>query len=58
MRRPSTIRFVSRLKETARPVRASKTTTPTGEVSTRASRSARALCSAPCVRALAIAVAA
>ena len=38
-RRPSTIRFASRLMDTGRPVRASKTTTPTGEVSIRASRS-------------------
>ena len=52
---PPTIRFASRLSETGWPVRASKTTTPTGEVSTRASRSARARCSARCRRALAIA---
>ena len=43
---------------TGRPVRASKTTTPTGDVSTRASRSARARCSRRYVRALAMAVAA
>ena len=36
------MRRVSRLNETGRPARASRTTTPTGEVSTRASRSARA----------------
>ena len=58
MRRPSTIRFASRLNDTGRPVRASRTTTPTGEVSTKASRSARARCSSRCTRALAIAVAA
>ena len=58
VRRPPTIRVASRLSETGVPVFASKTRTPTGEVSTRASRSARARCSARCVRALAIAVAA
>ena len=57
-RRPSTIRFASRLNDTIRPARALKTTTPTGEVSTRASRSARARCSLRYARALAIAVAA
>ena len=55
---PPTIRFASRLSETGWPVRASRTTTPTGEVSTRASRSARARCSARCRRALAIAASA
>ena len=41
-----------------RPLPASNTTTPTGEVSIRASRSPRARCSARWVRALATAVAA
>ena len=36
-----TTRFASRLSETGRPVPASNTATPTGEVSTRASRSGR-----------------
>ena len=58
MRRLSTIRLPSRLNDTGWPLFASNTTTPTGEVSTRASRSARARCSARWVRALAIAVAA
>ena len=58
VRSPSAIRRASRLNETARPVPASKTTTPTGEVSTRASRSARARSTSRCVRAFAIAVAA
>ena len=44
-RRPSTIRMASRLKDSGVPVRASKTTTPTGEVLTRVSRSFRARCS-------------
>ena len=44
-RRLSTMRRASRLRETGRPFRASNTATPTGEVSTRASRSARARCS-------------
>ena len=58
LRRPSTIRRASRLIETGCPVRASKTTTPTGEVSTRASRPARARRSSRWARALAIALAA
>ena len=52
------MRRTSRLADTGRPVLASNTTTPTGEVSTRASRSARARCSARWARALAMAVAA
>ena len=44
-RSPSTIRRASRLKDLGRPVAASKTATPTGEVSTRVSRSFLALCS-------------
>ncbi len=51
-------RLASRFNDTGWPVAASKTATPTGEVSTRASRSARARCSASCVRALSIALAA
>ena len=58
VRIPSTMRWASRLNDTGRPVLASKTTTPTGEVSTRASRLARARSTSRCVRALAIAVAA
>ena len=65
VRSASTMRRASRLTETGRPVLASNTTTPTGEVSTRASRSARvrcsalwARCSAVWARALAMAVAA
>ena len=42
MRRLSTMRLASRLSETGRPVATSNTTTPTGEVSIRASMSARA----------------
>ena len=53
-----TMRVASRLSETTSPVPTSNTTTPTGVVSIRASRRARALCSARWVRALAIAVAA
>ena len=45
LRRPSTIRLASRLSDTGAPVLASKTTTPTGEVLTRVSRSALARCS-------------
>ena len=41
-----TMRRASRLSETGRPVPTSNTTTPTGEVSISASRSARARCSA------------
>ena len=55
---PSTMRRSSRLSETGRAVLASSTATPTGEVSTRASRSPRARCSSVCARALATAVAA
>ena len=44
-RRLSTIRRASRLKDLGRPVAASKTATPTGEVSTRVSRSFLARCS-------------
>ena len=54
VRSPSTMRRASRLSDTGWPVRASNTATPTGEVSTRASRSARARRSARWVRALAI----
>ena len=57
-RRLSAIRRASRLTDTARPLAASNTTTPTGEVSTRASRSARARRSSRWVRALTIAAAA
>ena len=52
------MRRTSRLNDSGAPVRASRTATPTGEVSTRPSRSARARCSPWWVRALAIAVAA
>ena len=58
IRRRSTIRRASRLNDTGLPLPPSKTTTPTGEVSTRASRSALARRSSRCVRALAMAVAA
>ena len=58
MRSGSTIRRASRLNDTSLPLPPSKTTTPTGQVSTRASRSALARRSAWCVRALAMAVAA
>ncbi len=57
-RRPSTMRVASRLKETGAPVPASKTTTPTGEVSTSVSRSVRARRSSRCLRALAMTIAA
>ena len=57
-RRPSTILLISRLTETAAPVLASKTTTPTGEVSISVSRSALARCSSRWRRALAITCAA
>ena len=53
-RRPSTMRTASRLKDTGAPVPASKTATPTGEVSTRVSRLALARCSSRCRRALAM----
>ena len=52
------MRRASRLNDTARPLFASSTSTPTGEVSTSASRSARARRSARWVRALAMADAA
>ena len=58
MRRTSNMRLASRLNDAGRPVRASNTTTPTGEVSTTVSRSARARCSARKVRALTMAAAA
>ena len=58
MRRFSKMRRASRLNDTGWALSASKTNTPTGEVSTSASRSARARCSSRWVRALAIAVAA
>ena len=58
VRSPSTIRRASRLNDTGRPLFASNTTTPTGEVSTRASRSARARRSLRKARALATADAA
>ena len=57
-RSPSVIRLASRLTVTSLPVLTSKTTTPTGEVSTSVSRSERARRSSRCVRALAMAVAA
>ncbi len=56
--RPSTMRRASRLDDSGLPVSASKTTTPTGDVSTRASRSARARRSSRWARVLASAVAA
>ena len=58
MRSPSTMRRASRLNDSGSPVRASNTTTPTGEVSTSASRSARARRSSRWLRALAMAAAA
>ena len=58
VRSPPTSRLASRLNDTGRAVLASKTTTPTGEVSIRASRSVRARRSSRCVRAWTIAVAA
>ena len=57
-RRRSTMRLASRLSETRRAVAASNTATPTGQVSTRASRSARARRSSRKARALAMATAA
>ena len=45
VRRPSTIRVASRLSDARAPVFASKTATPIGDVSTRASTSARTRCS-------------
>ena len=56
VRGPSPRRRASRLIDTGRPLRTSNTRTPTGEVSIRASRSARARCSARWVRASATAV--
>ena len=53
--RSPTIRRDSRFSDTTRPLLASNTTTPTGEVSINASRSARARCSSRYSRALAIA---
>ena len=58
LRRPSTILLASRLSDTTSPVFAAKTTTPTGEVLTRASRPALARRSSRCWRARAMAVAA
>lgn len=55
---PATMRFASRLKDGGAPVAASNTTTPMGEVSTSASRSARARRSSWCARACAMAAAA
>ncbi len=57
-RRLSTMRVASRLNDTGAPVPASKTTTPTGDVSTRVSRSVLARRSCRCLRALAITIAA
>ncbi len=54
----STSRLASRLKVVGAPVATSKTTTPTGDVSTSASTLARDRCSLRWVRALAMAVAA
>ena len=48
------IRTASRLKDTGAPVLASKTATPTGEVSIRVSSRALARCSSRCLRALAM----
>ena len=52
--RPWSILLVSRLTDTGTPVLASKTTTPTGEVFIRVSRSFLARCSSRCLRALAM----
>ena len=57
-RRLSTIRRASRLKDLGSPVATSNTATPTGEMSTRVSRSFLARCSSRCRRALAMARAA
>ena len=51
---PAAIRSAARLTRVGIPVPASKTTTPTGEVLTRVSRSARARCSSRWRRALAM----
>ena len=56
--RPSAIRSASRLKDLGMPVAASTTTTPTGEVLIRVSRSTRARRSSRCLLALAMAMAA
>ena len=53
-RRLSTIRIASRLKDFGTPMAASKTTTPTGDVSMSVSRSALARRSSRCLRALAM----
>ena len=53
-RRPSTMRSASRFTDAISPVRPSKTTTPTGEVLTRVSRSDRARCSSRWAPALAM----
>ena len=58
LRRLSTIRRVSRLKDSGAPVPASKTITPTGAVLIRVSRSALDRCSSRSRRALAMAIAA
>ena len=55
---PARMRFASRLTVSGLPLRASSTTTPTGEVSTSASKSARARRSSRCARALAMVTAA
>ena len=52
--RPLTMRLASRLIDVTPPVLASRTSTPTGVVFTRVSRSARARCSSRCLRALAM----
>ena len=52
------MRCASRLKDFGAPVRASKTATPTGEVSISVSRSALARRSSRCLPALAMAIAA
>ena len=54
VRRSPTILFASRLNVSGAPDLASKTTTPTGEVSIRVSRSSLAFCSSRCRRALAM----
>ena len=55
---PARMRRASRLKVSGAPEAASSTTTPTGQVSTSASRFARARRSARCARALTMAAAA
>ena len=54
----SAMRSASRLKDSGAPVLASKTATPTGEVSIRVCKSLRARCSSRCRRALATTMAA